>query len=238
MEKNKELVVKNSAVVEYGAQNADLVEMLAEEMEGLTLAFDRIKIPAGGGLAYEVPSDNPDSPDMVKEFKAVILHHHPIHALYKEKYTGGNTPPDCSSIDGHIGIDTETGEIRECRDCPNNKFGSGENGSKACKQRRRVYILRQGEALPTILSIPTGSLSEFSKYIIRLLSKGKKSNAVVTKFSLKKAQNAGGISYSQAVFAVDRDLYDEEKAVVCKLSEQIKPIAQNTSPTLEGVDEE
>ncbi len=238
MENNKELAVKNSAVVEYGAQNADLVEMLAEEMEGLTLAFDRIKIPAGGGLAYEVPSDNPDSPDMVKEFKAVILHHHPIHALYKEKYTGGNTPPDCSSIDGHIGIDTETGEIRECRDCPNNKFGSGENGSKACKQRRRVYILRQGEALPTILSIPTGSLSEFSKYIIRLLSKGKKSNAVVTKFSLKKAQNAGGISYSQAVFAVDRDLYDEEKAVVCKLSEQIKSIAQNTSPTLEGVDEE
>ena len=34
MENNKELAVKNSAVVEYGAQNADLVEMLAEEMEG------------------------------------------------------------------------------------------------------------------------------------------------------------------------------------------------------------
>ena len=237
---NKELVKANEkTVAEYGAHSANLAQMLAEEMDGLTLSFDRIKIPAGGGLAYEVPSDNPDSPDMVKEFKAVILYHHPVHALYREKYTGGNTPPDCSSINGHTGIDAETGEIKDCKDCPNNKFGSGENGAKACKQKRRIYILRAGETLPIILSLPTGSLADFSKYITRLLSKGKTSSSVVTKFSLKKAQNAGGISYSQAVLSVDRNLTAEESIVIGRLTEQVKAIAQRIpEAAIEASDEE
>lgn len=218
--------VSETAVIEYGAQSANLAQMLAEEMDGLTLSFDRIKIPAGGGLAYEVPSDNPDSPDMVKEFSAVILYHPPVHVHYKEKYTGGNTPPDCASINGHTGIEAETGEVKACAECPNNKFGSGENGAKACKQKRRIYILRAGEALPIILSLPTGSLADFSKYITRLLSKGSKSNAVVTKFSLKKAQNAGGISYSQAVLSIERNLTPEESKIIDRLTEQVKVIAQ------------
>lgn len=237
---NKKLVNStNNAVIEYGAHSANLAQIMAEEMDGLTLSFDRIKIPAGGGLAYEVPSDNPDSPDTVKEFKAVILYHHPVHSYYKDKYTGGNTPPDCASNNGHTGIDVETGEVKECKECPNNKFRSGDNGSKACKQKRRIYILRAGEALPIILSLPTGSLADFSKYITRLLSKGKTSSSVVTKFSLKKAQNAGGISYSQAVLSVDRILTPEESVVIARLTEQVKAIAQRIpEAAIEASDEE
>lgn len=221
-----------------GANSVNLAELLAEEMEGLSLSFDRIKIPAGGGLAYEVPSDNPDNPDMVKEFKAVILYHHPVHAYYKEKYTGGNTPPDCASNDGQTGLEMETGEVKNCSECPFNKFGSGESGGKACKQKRRLYILRPDEALPVILSIPTCSLNDFSKYITRLLSRGNRSNSVVTKFSLKKAQNVGGISYSQVVLAVDRKLTPEEAAIVENLSEQVKAIAKNIVEVPEAIDEE
>ena len=72
-----EIVKKEDTALTYGA-SADLGEIFAEELDGLTPAFERIKIPAGGGLAYEVPGDDPDSPDSVKEFKAVILYHHPI----------------------------------------------------------------------------------------------------------------------------------------------------------------
>ena len=201
---SKELVKKEEcAVAQYGT-GVNFGDLLAEELDGLTPSFERIKIPAGGGLAYEVPGDDPDSPDSVKEFKAVILYHHPINCYYEEEYTGGNNPPDCGSMDGKIGVEAATGEIRQCAECEFSKFGTGKNGAKACKQKRRIYLLRENEALPTILSLPTGSLSEFSKYVMRLLSKGKKTNGVVTKFSLKKAQNSGGINYSQAVFAVDR----------------------------------
>jgi len=228
--KNKELATVSGnevVVVKSGYMNAglNLSALLAEEMDGLTLSFDRIKVPAGGGLAFEVPGENPDSPDMAKEVKAVILYHHPVHGYYKEKYTGGNEAPNCGSIDGHTGVDTETGEIKDCKDCLNNKFGSGENGGKACKQKRRVYILRENEALPIILSLPTGSLADFSKYVMRLLSKGKKSNMVVTKFTLKKAQNAGGINYSQVVCSPERELNGEEQSVIDGIPEQVKRFA-------------
>ena len=70
--------------------------------------------------------------------------------------------------------------------------------------------------------MPTGSMREFSRYIKRLLSKGKKSNMVVTRFSLKKATNASGIAYSQAQFTIDRPLTSEEQILINRLSEQVK----------------
>lgn len=123
------------------------------------------------------------------------------------------------SFDGITGVGNPGGD---CAGCPFNKFGSGENGAKACKNRRRIYLLREGEIFPMILSLPTGSLKDFTRYIMRLLSKGKKSNSVVTKFTLKKATNNSGIAYSQAQFSVDRDLTGEEFALISGLTEQVK----------------
>ena len=199
-------------------------EGMAEELEGLEGGFERIKIPAGGSTLFELPGDEPDKPENVKEFSAVILFHHPVMQYYKEKYTGGSNPPDCGSFDGIMGEGTPGGV---CSECPLNEFGSGENNSKACKTRRRVFLLREGELFPMILSLPTGSMKEFSRYIKRLLSKGKKSNMVVTRFSLKKATNANGIAYSQAQFAIDRPLTSEEQLLITKLSEQVKSFSRN-----------
>ena len=56
-----------------------------------------------------------------------------------------------------------------------------------------------------LLSLPTGSLKDFTRYLMRLLGKGLKSNAVLTRFTLKKAVNAGGIAFSQAQFSQARD---------------------------------
>lgn len=64
-----------------------------------------------------------------------------------------------------------------------------KNGAKACKNRRRLYLLREGEIFPMILSLPTGSLKGFTRYLMRILPKYKNSNAVVTRFTLKKANS-------------------------------------------------
>ncbi len=213
----------------------NISETMSRELDGLEGGFERIKIPSAGSTVFEVPGDDPTEPDSVKEFSAVILSHHPLYAYYKSKYTGGNQPPDCGSFDGVIGVGDPGGN---CAKCPYNQFGSGENGSKACKNRRRIYVLREGEIFPLLLSLPTGSLKEFSRYIKRLLSKGKKSNSVVTKFSLKKAVNSGGIAYSQAQFTVDRQLTNEEFALINKLSEQVKTYSKNIGFDIDpGADE-
>lgn len=206
--------------------NAEAMD-LQEEMQGLNITFDRIKVPSGGGLAFEVPGENPDEPDLQKEFSAVILYHHPILSYYKEKYTGGSEAPDCSSMDGISGVERETGELRSCKDCPLNQFGTGENGGKACKTKRRIFILRAGEAFPTLLTLPTASISDYSKYIMRLLSKGRKSNQVVTKFGLKKDSNKTGITFSKVTLAYERDLTEPELENIYKMSDQVKTLAKN-----------
>lgn len=214
---NTAITTLNSAFL--ALKDFNLNDALTEELTGLSGSFERIKIPAGGMTVFEIPGENPDSPETVREFSAVILYHHPLNAYYTDKYTGGSNPPDCGSFDGIIGTGNPGGD---CSKCPYNKFGSGENGAKACKNRRRIYLLREGEIFPMILSLPTGSLKDFSRYIMRLLTRGKKSNAVVTKFTLKKATSNSGIAYSQAQFSVDRDLSDEEFALISRLTEQVK----------------
>jgi len=221
--------------------NTDFSNTIAEELDGLDLTFDRIKIPAAGNITFEVPGEDGEG-EPVKEFSAVILHHHPLFWYYKTKYTGGNNPPDCSSIDGKTGHGEPGGA---CADCPLNQYETAEEGKgKACKNRRLLYVLREGEVFPMMLSLPVGSIKEFTNYLKRTISKGYKSNAVVTRFSLKKATSSGGVLYSQAQFAIDRVLSAEERALIQTLSDQVKaysktaPVTDNAANIDIMVDEE
>lgn len=204
----------------------NLAEALTSELGGMDISFDRVSIPAAGGQAFEVPGEMPGETDMVKDFSGVILFHHPMFTYYRERFTGGNNAPDCGSYDGITGVGNPGGV---CATCPLNQFGSGENGGKACKNKRRIYVLREGELIPILLVLPTGSMKEFAVYIKRLLAKGKKSNSVVTKFSLKKVTNASGIAYSQAQFAVERVLTAEEMPFVQAMSDQVKSFATHVA---------
>ena len=225
---NNELTAKNQGFMTLADFN--ISEGFSEELAGLDSGFDRIKIPAGGGTMFELPSENADATDAVREFAAVILHHHPLQIFYKLKYNGSNNPPDCLSKDSITGVGDPGGA---CLTCINNKFGSGENGSKACKNKHQMYLLRENEIFPVILSLPASSNKEFSKYIKRLLSKGKKSGSVVTKFSLKKAVNKTGIAYSQVQFSMERPLTPEENALVGKMAEQVKLYAKENKASSE-----
>lgn len=216
-------------------QNFDMQAALAEELDGLDANFERIKIPSGGSLIFEVPGDDPNEPESVKEFQAVILFHHVLNVYYETEYTGGNQPPDCGSYDGVTGEGDPGGR---CADCRLNEFGSGKGNGKACKNKRRIYLLREGEIFPLLITLPTGSLKELTRYLKRLLSKGLKSNMVVTRFSLKKAVNTGGIAYSQAQFAVERTLTPEENAIIGKMSEQVKAFSRSVGFDIDGAEEQ
>ena len=83
--KNTTAIATTDQNTGYLTETVNLAELFSEELDGLRPSFERIKIPAGGGLAYEVPGDDPNSPDSAKDFSAVILYHHPINSYYKEK---------------------------------------------------------------------------------------------------------------------------------------------------------
>lgn len=201
----------------------DLAKVMAEELNGLDATFERIKLPSSGSTVFEVPGENGEM-ETVKEFSGVILHHHTLFTYYQNKYTGANNPPDCGSFDGVTGQGNPGGR---CKTCQHNQFGAGDNGGKTCKNRRRIYILREGDIFPLLLHLPPGSLREFTNYLKRLLTNTLQSNMIVTRFSLKKATNKGNMVYSQARFSVDRNLRPEEYAVVSRLSEQLREHCQH-----------
>ncbi len=221
--KNTALTVVENFEVPALPDNEDV----QEEMDGLELSFTRVKIPSGGGLAFELPGEDDDEPDLAKEVRGVILFHHPVNAFWEAEYTGQNNPPDCSSFDGKFGEGNPGGN---CKVCPNNQWGSDEQGGKACKNMRRIYILQEGEIFPLLLTLPPTSLGNFSRYITRrILQKGLRTHKVVTKVTLKKATSSGGISYSQASFKLEGVLSEEAQEAMKKYSEVIKDMASGVA---------
>lgn len=228
MAKN-ELVTKGTSAIalveNYDLQtiDSDLQEAIAEEMDGLgTIPLDRVKIPSGGGLAFELPGEDEDHPESSTELTGVILYHHPVNAYWAEKFNGGNEQPDCSSMDGKQGVVRESGEIRGCDNCPYNQFGSDGQG-KACKNIHRIYILREGNPVPLILALPPTSLKPFRDYIgKRILLKGLRSYEAVTRITLKKEKNSAGINYSRAVFEFKGKLADDQIAAATAMATAVK----------------
>lgn len=242
-----ELTTTNNATFALAAIDADVMDAIQEELQGLgQIPFDTVKVPSGGGIMFELPGDDPENPDMTKELVGVILHHHPVNSYWADSYTGGNTPPDCASFDGVTGVMFETGEVTSCATCPRNQFGSGKDGvGKACKNAHRLYILREGEMLPTIFNIPPTGIKAFKEYIAkRIVLKGKRAHKVVTKITLKKAQNAGGIAYSAPVFGKVGDLAPEQASSLAPTIDMVKqmaavqPTAENTSDFVEVTSDE
>ena len=66
MSKNNEITVTSNAGY-LALKDFDLNEVMAEEMSGLSASFERIKIPSGGGTVFEIPGDDPDEPETVKD---------------------------------------------------------------------------------------------------------------------------------------------------------------------------
>lgn len=226
---NNEVAVVNGNFELVTLEGA-LADAIAEEMDGLgSVPFDRVKIPSGGGLAFEIPGEDEDNPETATELTGVILYHHPVNAYWKDKYNGSNDQPDCASFDGKQGVDKETGCISNCAECRFNQFGSGEGGTgKACKNAHRIYILREGNPVPLILSLPPTSLKYMRDYISkRILLKGMRCYHAVTKITLKKEKSQGGIQYSRAAFTFGGKLTPEQILQAEAMAETVKAFDRN-----------
>lgn len=187
---------------------SDIKQLIEEEMDGLQLSFERIKVPSGGGLAFEVPGEDGDS-DVEKELFGVIVGHGPENVYYMSEYTGGSEPPDCVAVDGKVGVGNPGGL---CSECPYNEWGSGSEGiGKACQNRHKVFILFDGELFPYLLTLPATSIKNFSDFVKRNVMKNRRTSSFVTKIALTKDKSVKGVEYSKCTFTVDSFL-DPAKA--------------------------
>ena len=202
-------------------------EELSEDFDGLQMSFQRVKIPSGGALQFEVPGDDPEDPDYEKTLKGVIVYNHQAGAYWPEgSEYDDNVPPLCSSVDGKLGIGTPGGS---CALCELNKFGTDGKG-KACKNMRHLYILRSGEYIPILLSLPPTSIRPFSDFMnVSFVSRRRPAWSSVVEIGLKRVDN-GSNTYSVATFRKLYDFSGEELAQVKQYAdnfrEQIKMMLQ------------
>lgn len=196
-------------------------EELAEDMEGLQISFPRIKIPGGGSLQFEIPSDDPDNPDYEKNLVGVILFHHPNNAYWPEgsEYDDSATPL-CSSQDGKLGIGEPGGS---CAACALNRFGSAAEGNgKACKNMRVLYLLRSGDFMPLQVTLPPTSLKPFREFMNQsFMLRRRAAYGSVVQIGLKKMSN-GKDDYSVATFRRLYDFSGEELVQIRAYAESFK----------------
>ena len=208
-----------------------------EDADGLQMSFQRVKIPAGGTLQFEMPSDDPDNPDYEKTLVGVILHNHATCAYWPagSEYDDDTTPL-CSSVDGKVGIGTPGGA---CAACVMNRFGSAPDGSKgkACKNMRVLYLLRSGEYMPLQVNLPPTSIKPFKEFLNRaFMLRRRATYGSIVQIGLKR-ENNGTNDYSVATFKLLQDFQGEElaqiRAYANSFKEQIKLLLQQRAEITE-----
>ena len=206
---SKELTTTAPGAYLAVAGSADILAALAENLGGESASpsdLPSVKVPAGGGVAWEVPT--PDGFESARSFTGVIAFLHSSRLYWSTGMEeGSGTPPDCYSNDGEFGRGDPGGE---CAKCPLNQFGE-DGEAKACNQGMQLYVRMAGDPLPTKLRIPPGSLKTWRQYAIHNLARaGKTYYQVETVFELDKAKSKSGITYSQIKFSRGRDLAPDE----------------------------
>lgn len=221
-----------------------LAEIWADEMDGVDdLQFDRVKIPSGGGLVFQIPGDDPDRPESAEEIIGVVIDDHAVSALWLDAYTGENNPPDASSLDGRSQIVTDEC-LTKCRErglpeptsdlktCPYNQWGSvallgGDGNGKATKNMHRLYVLRPGETIPILVTLPPTSVKAWTNFKAkRIVGRGLRVPEVVVRLTLRQEKSNTGIPYSVAVPALVDRLPEDQAAGMVAYRESIRPLTR------------
>ena len=211
-------------------------EELAEDMDGLSMSFSRIKIPSGGGKFFEIPTDDPDNPESATTLEGVILHHH-AHCAYwpVSNEDDEDNKPLCSSYDGKVGIGEPGGA---CATCQLNTFGTAAKGAgKACKNMRVIYLLRSGEYLPIQINLPPTSIKPFKDFYSKAFALRRRAPyGSIVRIGLKQESN-GKEDYSVATFRRIADFSGEKllqvKAYANNFKDQLKLIMEQREKAAE-----
>jgi len=192
--------------------------------------LDRVTMPAGGGLAWEVPTLK--GPVQVNSIEGIIIHWKDTRSYWPDAYSGEHQPPQCSSNDSITGVGDPGGS---CATCVFAQWGSangktaGKRGrGQACKQARMLFVLRENDLIPILINLPPTSVKACHKYFMRLISgdgiDSYYSYGVITKISLTKTKNTDGIAYSQAEFQMVRSIDQGEMNKVQNIAAAMKAV--------------
>lgn len=201
---------------------AATAEVIRENTGGAGLSafdLDRVHIPPGGSTTWTIPSIEGEKES--KELEGVVIYWRDVRSFWKDPFTGAGTPPDCASIDSERGVGDPGGP---CDQCPNAEFGSHPSGvGQACKQIRQLFLLTPDSLLPTVVALPPTSIQPVRKYFLGLVAKSLSYYEVVTRLTLEKTSNKGGIAYTRVVAQFVDVVGPDARPALISYRDAIKP---------------
>lgn len=224
---NLPAIASNFAIV----ASPDASTAVTEAYESLGIEsfnLNRIGVPAGGATVFSFETLEGD--ETVKELDVIVAGIKGNEKVWwRDEYTGGGAPPDCSSHDGITGYGNNSKDPEaepaqhQCSTCAWNQWESSRNGGpgKDCADIAMVVFFRKDSFLPDMMVIPPSSLKKLREYSMKLMQAGKNIRNVVTKLTLETAQSHSGIKYSQLKLAYVADLDEGARETMKSVGETI-----------------
>jgi hypothetical protein len=226
------------------APSAEFAELIEETLgdEGISIdVLPKIRVPSGGGTQWALTTNGEEV--YVKEITGLMLLVDPQRAFWVDSEPSGKAP-DCASRDGKtpisIGLFGSQGERANenptglCKDCPMAQAGSDpnqKNRGSACKDQRLIYIVREGEMYPSVLTVPPSGIRELTQFRMTLLNSKTPAYGAVVGISLEKAKNAAGIEFAKPHFRLIESLSQEELAASKEYHLYLKGMLAATKPS-------
>lgn len=201
---------------------------------GLTeKSLEVLKVPTGGALMWSVPGIDGD--EAHKKLTGICLGFTDGRIYWRVPFSERGktrTPPDCASKDGLWGRGNPGGQ---CLDCPFSQWGSDPKGGRgqACKQIRRLLLLRKDRILPEIINVPPTSVQNAEKYFLRLFNMRIPYWGLVTDIGLERTANADGIDYARITFNAGPRLNEAERATLAPYQQQMNGLLRDLDVDVE-----
>jgi len=242
------LIVSDTGTALSAVQVAVLAEMDAEGEAGYEFIPERVKLGAGGMLAFQCS----DGSIMQPPIEGVVVIAQRARAYWPVKGTG-SAPPLCSSRDGVEGwYDPDNSLARDaaaqrvkhpaalvldaaaaegpwpCAQCPLAQWGSAPAGNgQACKVLRRLVVLFKGWAAPALLTLPPTSVKVWDQYVSGRKSRGRAYFDTWSKIGLASDRSQGGDPYAKLTVSAAAPLDEGQLAEVIAMRRQYEALVRS-----------
>lgn len=245
---NRQLAAYNGAAFAL-AESAENMALVQGAFESGVRIFDlqKLKVPSGGSVTWMVPQLGGEM--AARQLDVVIAHVQGRQRAWWNTEPGviSNTPPNCTTNNGVIGIGNNSldgnpaadGE-HKCMDCPWSRMGSkrmpggGTGRGSDCANFARVFCFTPDSVMPIMLKVPPASLAALSKYNVELLSARRAPYSVVTRLTLEKMTNPDGQPYARILVSFIGDLPADQvehfKSMSAYLRDQVASVVFDVTP--------
>jgi hypothetical protein len=153
----------NKANVPAFAKNREGLSSVAKALAGNNLdTTKRISIKGGVFRLYSGGKEIASIEERYLDVVFVAAAPDIGRVFYAKSYDGEVSAPDCWSADGKTpSIDAGNRQHSNCKDCPQNIAGSGQNNSRACRFQQRVAVVLANDMEGDILQLTLPAKSIF-----------------------------------------------------------------------------